>query len=301
MEAERGIRLSVRIGIDSGEVVAGDPAEGQTLVTGDAVNTASRLEGAAGPSEILIGAATHHLVRDAVEVEEIPPLQLKGKSHPVVAYRLRSVTAGAAARARRLDAPLIGRDRELARLRQAYEQAVVDRAPQLFTVLGSAGVGKSRLVAEFLESIEQHAVVLKGRCLPYGEGITYWPVGEIVRAAAAITEHDSSEEATRKISELGSRLRDPTLVATRVASAIGLVREAASQEDVFQAIRHLFESIAASRPTAILFEDVHWGESTFLDLIEYICDSVSRTCPCCWCAARAPNSSTIGPRGAAAS
>jgi class 3 adenylate cyclase len=166
LDTEQGVVLSVRIGVDTGEVVAGDPSAGQTLVTGDAVNTAARLETAAKPAEILIGAATYGLVRDAVQAESVEALSLKGKGDAVAAYRLQSVTPGAEAHTRRLDAPMVGRDRELARLRQAYEQAVADRAPQLFTVMGAAGVGKSRLVAEFLTGVRNEASVLSGRCLP---------------------------------------------------------------------------------------------------------------------------------------
>ena len=160
-----------RIGVTTGEVVTGTE---ERLATGDAVNVAARLEQAAQPGEILIVEETLRLTRDAVDVESIAPLSLKGKAEPVAAFRLVTVH-GDEGFARHADTPMVGRETELRRLRDAYDQAVGDRSCQLFTILGPAGVGKSRLVAEFLAPLEDPLVV-RGRCLPYGEGITYWPV-----------------------------------------------------------------------------------------------------------------------------
>src|SRR4051812_4273981 len=157
LEAERGVAIRFRTGVNTGEVVSGDPATGTTLVTGDTVNTAARLEQAAAPGEILLGRLTRTLVRDAVDAEPVEPVAAKGKAEPVAAYRLKSVTPGAEGRSRRLGTPLVGRERELGRLEQAFRQAVDDRSCQLFTVLGLAGVGKSRLVAEFLTGVEGEA------------------------------------------------------------------------------------------------------------------------------------------------
>ncbi len=272
LDAERGVVLSVRIGVDTGAVVSGDPSTGQTLVTGDAVNTAARLESAAQPGEIVIGSTTYDLVRDAVVAEAMQPLALKGKSEPVAAFRVGSIIPGADAHTRRLDAPMVGRERELARLRQAYEQAVADRAPQLFTVLGTAGVGKSRLVAEFLSSVRDEATILPGRCLPYGEGITYWPIAEIVRRGAEIDEDDSSEEAISKVRQVVEHEREAEIIASRVASAIGLSPETAPQEELFWAVRRWLEAVAARGQAIVLFEDIHWAEPTLLDLVEHISD-----------------------------
>jgi class 3 adenylate cyclase len=172
--------LEARIGVNTGEVVVG--GEGETLVTGDAVNVAARLEQAAASGEVLIGAETRLLVRDAVVVEAVEPLALKGKSEPVEAFRLVEVLADAAALARHPETPLVGRQRERQRLWRAYEDAVADGTCQLFTLLGPAGIGKSRLVADFLERVGESADVLRGRCLSYGEGITYWPLVEILIA-----------------------------------------------------------------------------------------------------------------------
>src|SRR5689334_15392230 len=166
---ELGIALSFRTGVDTGEVVAG---EGETLVTGDAVNVAARLEQAAAPGDVLIGASTLALVRNAIVVDEAEPLDLKGKRDPVAAHRLVSVDPSADAVARRLDAPLVGRERERARLSGDFDLAVAERACHLFTLLGAAGVGKSRLVAEFIADVGDTTDVLRARCLHYGDNIT---------------------------------------------------------------------------------------------------------------------------------
>jgi class 3 adenylate cyclase len=168
LERERGVQIRVRTGVNTGQVVAGDPTSGQRLVTGDAVNVAARLEQAAQPDEILIGAETYSLVRGAVTVEQVDPVEAKGKSEPVLAYRLTGVTPGAAGVMRRLDAPIVGREHELSLLMQAFERAVRERSCHLFTVLGSAGIGKSRLMSEILHALEDQATILRGRCLPYG-------------------------------------------------------------------------------------------------------------------------------------
>ena len=162
-------------------MVAGDPAAGETLVTGDTVNTAARLEQAAGAGEILLGAPTWRLVRDAVRAHAVASVSAKGKALPVPAYRLEAVTAS-------IEATQVGRERELARLTQTFRDAVEQRSPQLFTLLGAAGVGKSRLVREFLTAVAGEAGILRGRCLPYGEGITYWPLAEALKEAAGISE-----------------------------------------------------------------------------------------------------------------
>ena len=173
------VTLRFRTGVNTGSVLTG---EGETLAVGDAVNVAARLEQAAAPGEIVIGEETLALVRDAVQVEALAPLELKGKSEPVAAFRLVSVDADAPGIARHLDAPLVGRERELALLRQAWDRAVLESGCHLFTLIGEAGVGKSRLVGELLAGIAERATVLRGRCLHYGEGITFWPLVEALMA-----------------------------------------------------------------------------------------------------------------------
>ena len=174
--AQYGFELGMRTGINTGEVVAGDPTEGHAFATGEAVALAQRLEAAASPGEILLGEKTYRLVRDAILVEELEPLELKGRSTPVNAWRLLAVVTGAPAYARRLDSPMIGRQDELGRLREIFEETVRTQTCRLVTVLGPAGIGKSRLMNELLADTREEASVLLGRCLPYGEGITYWPL-----------------------------------------------------------------------------------------------------------------------------
>src|SRR5438034_7987546 len=201
LERDWGVRLLARIGVNTGEVVAGDPSAGQTLVTGDAVNVAARREQAAEPGDILIGATTRQLTRDAVDLESIGSLTVKGKEEPVSAFRLLDVRPDVEGVARRLDSPMVGRDRQRAALANAFEAAVAESSCHLFTVLGAAGVGKSRLVQEFLSSLRSDpgVGVLRGRCLAYGEGITYWPVREVITQAASIGDNDPPDRARELI------------------------------------------------------------------------------------------------------
>ena len=238
--AEHG--LEARIGVNTGAVVVG--GKGETLVTGDAVNVAARLEQAAPNGEVLIGAETRLLVRDAVRVEPVEPLSLKGKSEPVVAFRLLEVIGDAAPLARHPDTPLVGRERERERLWRAYEDAVADRSCQLFTLLGPAGIGKSRLVADFLERVGDSADVLRGRCLSYGEGITYWPLVEILVA-----------------------------IGVEPDSVIGT-----SPPETQLAFRRLLEARAADRPQLVVIDDLQWAEPVFVDLVEHVAD-LSRDAP----------------------
>jgi class 3 adenylate cyclase/tetratricopeptide (TPR) repeat protein len=270
LERDHGVSLAARIGVNTGEVVAGDP-QGQTLVTGDAVNVAARLEQAADPGTVLLGGDTMRLVRDAVAAEPVEPLVMKGKSDPIPAFRLIEVTTGVAGIARRLDSPMVGRDRPLAQLRQAFDAAVADRSCQLFTVLGAPGVGKSRLVAEFLHHVQGEATVLRGRCLPYGEGITFFPVGEVVKEAAGLDDFDAPEEIERKIcAVLGDG--EPGAACATLAQLFGAAEHDSAAEETFWAVRRFLESVAQAGPLAVVFDDIHWGEPTFLDLIEHIAD-----------------------------
>jgi class 3 adenylate cyclase len=227
------LELKVRIGVNTGEVVTG---EGETLVTGDAVNVAARLEQAAASGETLIGGETLRLVRDAVSTEPIDALELKGKSEPLPAHRLFEVDPHAPWVARRLDAPMVGRGRELERLLGDFELSLGDRTCHLFTLLGQAGVGKSRLVRAFLDAVADRGRVLRGRCLHHGEGITYWPVVEV-------------------LVQIG---RDPD-------SVFG-----GSPPETQLAFRQLLEGESAGRPLVLYFDDLQWAEPTFLDLVEHV-------------------------------
>ena len=271
LEREHGTGLAARIGVNTGEVVAGDPSAGQRLVTGDAVNVAARLEQAAAPGEVLLGEPTYRLVKDAVEVEAVPPLDLKGKELPVPAVRLLRVHADTAGHERHLDSPMVGRGKELDLLERALERAVTDRTSQLFTVLGSAGVGKSRLVHEFLAGAARSATILRGRCLSYGEGITFYPLSEVIHQAAEIAEDDAPAQARQKLADLVAGAADGERIAGLAAGLFGWAEPGAT-EDAFWAVRKLLEHLAAERPLVAVFDDIHWAEPTFLDLIEHLAD-----------------------------
>jgi class 3 adenylate cyclase/tetratricopeptide (TPR) repeat protein len=251
--------VQLRIGVNTGEVVAGG---GETLVTGDAVNVAARLEQAAQPGEVLIGETTLALTRDAVDVEPVEPIAAKGKAEPVPVHRLVRVLEGADAFARRLDAPLVGREREQRLLREAFERAVEERSSHLFTLLGTAGIGKSRLAQELIASLGASAHVLSGHCLPYGDGITYWPLVEIMRELGG---------ESRVVQYLEAEA-DARLIVNRVFAAIGLVDEELSPEEAFWAVRKLFEALAREQPLVVVLDDLHWAETTFLDLVEHLAD-----------------------------
>jgi class 3 adenylate cyclase/tetratricopeptide (TPR) repeat protein len=267
LDAERGVRIQLRTGVNTGEVVTGDAEAGQFLVTGDAVNVAARLEQAAEPGEIVLGEATRRLVRDAVRVEPVGSLALRGKTDKVLSWRLLEVVQDAPAFARHFDTPLIGRELELAQLRQAFERAVDGKTTYLFTVIGTAGIGKSRLVAELVPTVSDSATVVSGRCLSYGDGITFWPLAEIVRELtgdgadfrSAITQLVADDEAAERIGE-------------RIAATVGGGDVAGSPEETFWAVRRLFQALARKGPLLVVLEDIHWGEPTFHDLIDHLAD-----------------------------
>ncbi len=243
-----GTRLEARIGVNTGEVVTGTE---ERLATGDAVNVAARLEQAAAPGEILLGSETMRLLRGAVTADALDPLELKGKAEGVHAYRLVSVDEGELPR--RHATPLVGRRGELRLLGDAWERATSERTCVLFTLLGAAGVGKSRLTEEFLAALG--ASLVRGRCLSYGEGITYWPVTEIVL----------------QLGNLGHDAGGPLA---------GLVGEGTptSSEEIALAFRRLLEEAAGEQPLLVLFDDIHWGEPALFDLIEHAA-TMSRGAP----------------------
>jgi class 3 adenylate cyclase/tetratricopeptide (TPR) repeat protein len=254
-----GVRIATRTGVNTGEVVAGDPAAGQRLVTGDAVNVAARLEQAAAPGEILLGGETHQRVRSAVNAEALKPLELKGKTDRIPAFRLLEVLPDVPSIERRHDTPLVGRELELTILREQFATCSAQRECRLVTVLGPPGIGKSRLVWELVAS-RGDAGFVAGRCLPYGDGITYWPLVEIVKQLAG--DDMGSLEALVGV--------DGALIREHIAAVVGKSESAASPEETFWAVRKLFEALAADRPLIAVFEDFEWAEPTFVDLVEYI-------------------------------
>ncbi len=241
-DALSGLGLQGRIGVMTGEVVTGTE---ERLATGDAVNVAARLEQAAQPGDVLIGQPTLALVGDAADVEPIEPLELKGKSEPVPAYRLLRVHDEPE---RRHGDLFVGRERELVILRETWERVQAERRCELVTVTGDAGVGKSRLAEELLTSIE--ATVLRGRCPPYGEGITYWPVVGVLKQAKVLPPEEAAAAAIR--------------------SLLGETEEATSAEEIAWAFRKTLEHAAVERPLVVVFDDIQWGEEVFLDLVEHV-------------------------------
>jgi class 3 adenylate cyclase len=258
LEALFGVRLAVRIGVNTGEVVVGDPSGGSTFVTGEPVNMAKRLEQAAAPGQILIGKATYPLVANAVQAGPLESFRVKGKAEAVSPWEIEGVDEGAAGVARRLDAPLVGRETELGRLAAAFAVASGEPSCRLVTLLGPAGIGKTRLAEELRVLLGSRARVLTGRCLPYGDGITFWPLVELVRALGA----DGLETVFAEV-------EDRDAVLERLADVTGAPEHKAVDE-LFWAARRLVEVLAAERPLLLVFEDVDRGEPTFLDLLDYL-------------------------------
>jgi len=285
LEAGWGVRLANRTGVNTGEVIAGDPAAGQRLVTGDAVNVAARLEQAAPAMQVLLGERTHRLIRHRADVAELPPLSLRGKTGQVRAYRLVAVhgTERQVHDARRTE--IVGRGIEAARLVQGFQAVVSTRSSALITVLGEAGIGKSRLVAEFARQVGEAAQVLRGRCLAYGRGITFWPLVEIVGQAAGIAEDDLPAAARAKLAAVFGD-DGAADAADRVASAIGLSDRQFPVEEVYWGTRKLFERLGRVRPLVVVFEDIHWAEAALLDLIARVVDTAADTPLLVVCAAR---------------
>jgi len=289
-ELNRGLRiaLALRIGVNSGEVVAGVGADRQFLVTGDAVNVAARLQQGADADEVVVGALTERLTRDAIEYEPREPVTAKGKTAPVPAFRaLRARTA--VPESHRDTPALVGRERELRQLLDAFARASNDRAGYLVTIVGNAGVGKSRLVEEALVRLAQQAEVhiLKGRCLPYGAGITYWPLMEILREDAGIKPSDDRAAALAKLGERlaqlvsGDRLQ---AIQARIALVLSLESPDAALPTVPAAriavelswgIRQYLEAIAASHPLVVVIDDLQWADPAALDVLAQLADRSS--------------------------
>jgi class 3 adenylate cyclase/tetratricopeptide (TPR) repeat protein len=283
LERQFGTRIALRIGVNTGEVVAGDSSLRETMVTGDAVNVAARLEQAAAPDEVLLGAETYALVASSgVEVEPVPPLVLKGKSRAVPAFRLLKMPQAPRRELRKRTA-MVGRSAEADLLARAFEEAVACRSARLATVVGEAGVGKSRLAQEVTSRVD--GTVLRGRCLSYGEGITFWPIAEIVREAAYIRDEDSGAVAGERLRLLLEGEEDAEMLAGFVAQAVGLMDGTASQNELALGVRRFLSALARRRPLFLVIDDIQWGEPALLDLLSSV-SSIKEAPILCLCLAR---------------
>ena len=271
-DAVRELGLEARIGIEAGEVVV-DQGD-STFATGEAVNLAARLQQVAKPGEILLGPTAHRLARGRLLVEDAGPLELKGMGAALRSWR---VVGTLDTRKVHITAPLVGRDTELELLENTYARTLRDGRAHLFTVYGEPGVGKSRLAREFVDSVEG-ASVLTGRCLPYGEGITYWPLAEMIKAATGISDDEPLEEAFEKL----RACCEDDAVADLIGLAAGLLEAVEGErgaEEIAWAARAVMSTLGEVQPLVLFFEDIHWAEEPLLELIEHLADWVKSAAP----------------------
>ena len=266
------VRVLTRTGVHTGEVITGDPEGGTPFATGDPVNVAARLEQMAAPGEILISDTTHWLVQDFATTEPLPPLTLKGKSDAVGAWRLLEVVPGPGRWAPRIDSPLVGRSKELETLTASLDRVGGSRTQRCVTVLGAAGVGKSRLTAEFVAGIADDVTVLRGRCLPYGEGITFWPIVEMLRDLTGISELDPPDKAVALLQPLLPDSPETVAAMQHLAALMGPSTGTPGIQETFWSVRILLEGLGSRHPVVVVLDDIHWAEPPLLDLIEYLAD-----------------------------
>jgi class 3 adenylate cyclase len=270
LSRDLGVTLAIRTGVNTGSVVTGADRAGGSFATGDAVNTAARLEQAARPGEVLLGETTYALVRDAVTVEEVEPVVAKGKAEPVRAYRLLAVDDLAAGRARRLDAAMIGRTQEARALDDLLARTLTTGRGHLISVLGAPGIGKTRLVSDFLDRVGQQARVLRGRCVSYGQGITYWPLVQVVRDAAGLRGGESPEVARHALAALLDGASDQAEVVSLLLPLLGAGGEPGDADQTAWAASRLLEQVAVRSPVVVEVDDLHWAEPTLLDLLQRV-------------------------------
>jgi class 3 adenylate cyclase/tetratricopeptide (TPR) repeat protein len=268
LESVGSLGLQARVGIESGEVVA-DRTD-STFATGEAVNVAARLQQEAEAGQILLGPGTHRLTLGRVEAEDLGPVQLRGLDRPIWTWAAVSVNGRGTRKS--VEAPFVGREAERELLENTFGRAVRDRRAHLVTVYGEPGVGKTRLGQEFLGGLEG-ATVLSGRALPYGESITYWPLGEMVKASADIADDDPIDVAIEKLRDCcpAEAVADLLGLASGVLEAVHGER---SQQEIAWAAREWAELMAAVQPLVLVFEDIHWAEEPLLELIEHLADWV---------------------------
>jgi class 3 adenylate cyclase/tetratricopeptide (TPR) repeat protein len=272
LDRERGVRLELRTGVNTGEAVVDVSLGGATAVFGDAVNLGKWLQQAADPGEILIGGSTYELVRDFVRVQPLPPIALKGSGASVVAWQLLEVNREGVERPRGPVTALVGREREFALLRWAYERMVDQRRCHLVNVLGESGVGKSRLVDEFVRTIDEHATVLRARCLPYADGIAFKPIAQIVQQAAGIRLTDSPQQVQARIAQLS---RNDRRIAARLDRLVGMPGIIGDPEDTFRAVRRVLELLAEQHPLVLIIDDLQEAQPASLESIERLVRTLS--------------------------
>jgi class 3 adenylate cyclase/tetratricopeptide (TPR) repeat protein len=287
-----GLRLAMRVGVGMGEVVAVTaPRPGEGMVTGDAVNVAARLEQSANPGQILVSERAARAA-SGFRLLEVGPLLLRGKQAEVHAYELVGESPAAEGASSPLAAPMVGREREMALLETVYERVAGEGHPHLVTVYGDPGVGKSRLLAEFeawAGRLDAPPSVVRGRCLPQEEGVTYWPLAEILKGHAGVLDSDPPSLALQKVEVLGKEFLspelapDPARAAAALAFSVGLQHPAVpfSEEEprrvrmeISSAWRSYFSALARRRPTIAVIEDIHWADAALLDLLEELADHV---------------------------
>ncbi|MFN8622479.1 MAG: adenylate/guanylate cyclase domain-containing protein [Chloroflexota bacterium] len=267
LQRRLGVSLRLRVGLHSGEVVAGLGPD--ALVTGDAVNVAARLEAAAEPGSILLSAETLALLGPSAAVRPVGPVAVRGRSAPVVAHELLGVT-GADPRAH-LDGLFVGRQSELAALRVALAESA-GGSTRLVTVLAPAGVGKSRLVRQLMAGVGGDVRVLRGRCLPYGDGITWWPLGGALRDAAGLDDEAPPDVVITRLEPVLAATPEGATVLRVLASLLGVNDRAATADDIAWAMRRLLGLLAAQDLVCLVIEDIHWAEPPLLDLLETLVD-----------------------------
>ncbi|MGB2874912.1 MAG: adenylate/guanylate cyclase domain-containing protein [Gaiellaceae bacterium] len=279
-EQQPGLELQVRVGINTGEAVVAlgaRPEEGEGIATGDVVNTASRLQSAAPVGGIAVGELTYRQTSEIFDYAELDPVSVKGKAAPLPLWQARAARARFGTDLTRTHTtPFVGRELELRLLQDTFQRALRDTSVQLVTIVGEPGVGKSRLVAEFFHYIDDRPELIlwrQGRCLPYGEGISFWALGEIVKAQAGILESDSPEVAAGKLdAALPAEAEDRDWLRARLAPLVGAEGEPADREESFTAWRRFLESLAATGPAVLVFEDLHWADAALLDFLEHLAD-----------------------------
>ena len=276
----RELGLEARVGIEAGEVVVDETDS--TFATGEAVNVAARLQQAAAPGEILMGEAAHRLTAGGIEAESAGPLELRGFRNPIAAYRAIGARDGQPHA--KVFAPFVGRLSELDLLENTLARTIRDRRPHVFTVYGEPGVGKSRLIQEFLAGVEG-TTILSGRALPYGEGVTYWPLAEMVKAAAGITDDDPMETAKQKLIECcgDEAIAELLGLASGVMEAVEGGRGA---PEIAWAAREFADELADVQPLIMVFEDIHWAEEPLLELIDHLAQWVRERALLILCLAR---------------